>query len=76
VVLHYVNENLTLSDITDVIKIAVKYKQNDFSIFINGFELFSENTGLTPIGLDSLQFNSDGLGGSPFYCKHKTNTIL
>jgi hypothetical protein len=64
---NYVNENLTLSDITDVIKIAVKYKQNDFSIFINGFELFSENTGLTPIGLDSLQFNSDGLGGSPFY---------
>jgi len=68
---NYVNENLTLSDVTDVIKIAVKYKQNDFSIFINGFELFSENTGLTPIGLDSLEFNSDGIGGSPFYGKTK-----
>jgi len=68
---NYVNENLTLSDVTDVIKIAVKYKENDFSIFINGFELFSENTGLTPIGLDSLEFNSDGIGGSPFYGKTK-----
>jgi hypothetical protein len=64
---NYVDENITVSDVTNIMKIAVKYKQNDFSIFINGFELFTEPTGSTPIGLDSLQFNSDGLGGAPFY---------
>ena len=64
---NYVNENITVSDITDVMKIAVKYKQNDFSIFINGFELFTETNGSTPINLNTLGFNSDGLGGAPFY---------
>ena len=64
---NYVNENITVSDVTNIMKIAVKYKQNDFAIFINGFELFTKTSGSTPIGLDSLGFNSDGSTGSPFY---------
>jgi len=68
---NYVNENITVSDVTDIMKIAIKYKQNDFAIFINGFELFTETSGSTPVGLDTLQFNSDGTGSAPFYGKAK-----
>ena len=41
-------------------KVAVKYKANDFSFWINGLKVSTDSSGSTPIGLDSLQFN----GGS------------
>ena len=61
----------TSSDITQNSKIAVKYKQNDFALWVNGVErstdtsgsVFSENT------LNSLDFNIGG--GSHFYSKTK-----
>ena len=51
-------------------KIAIKYKVNDFAIWLNGVEVFADTSGDVPIGLDKLQFNSGG-GVSNFYgnCK-------
>ena len=61
----------TSSDITQNSKIAVKYKENDFALWVDGVErstdtsgsVFSENT------LNSLDFNIGG--GSHFYSKTK-----
>ena len=61
-----VNENIIVNDITETQKIAIKYKLNDFNIYLNGFKVFSLNNGLTPEALSNLSFNSDGLGGSAF----------
>ena len=47
-------------------KILFKYKENDFSIFVNGFEVLTETSGATPNGLDELRFDN-GFGGNTFY---------
>ena len=39
------------------IKIAIKYKQNDFSSFVNGVKTLQQNTGTTPSGLDRVTFD-------------------
>ena len=39
-------------------KIAFKYKQNDFKIYINGTQVFSDTSGNTPIGLSRFDFAS------------------
>jgi hypothetical protein len=51
-------------------KIAFKYKQNDFEIWGNGFELDTNTSGNTPIGLSELAFD-DGSGSNNFYGKTK-----
>ncbi len=55
----YVDINVVLNDITIFNKIAFKYKENDFSAFINGFEVGSDNTGLVPASntLNELSFS-------------------
>ena len=56
-----------LSDITNYNKVAIKYKQNDFALWINGFEFDVDNSGDTPINLSQMQF-ADGNGSdAPFY---------
>ena len=65
------NQTITISDVTTLNKIAIKYKLNDFAIWINGIKLFTDTSGSTPIGLNKLQFNSDGIGGAPFRGKTK-----
>jgi len=47
-------------------KIAVKYKQDDVSIYINGFLILSSNNCDTPLNLSELAFD-DGQGLEPFY---------
>ena len=32
-------------------KIAVKYKTNDFSLFVNGFEVATSNSGNSPLNI-------------------------
>ena len=54
----------TVSDITSVSKIAFKYKQNDFALWINGQNVANTQIGETPIGLNELGFNDDGSTGS------------
>ncbi len=63
------------SDVTLVngyAKVAVKYKENDFALWINGVEAATDNSGLVWSNgvLDTLKF-SDGDNASPFYGKTK-----
>ena len=61
------------SDINNILlnnKVAVKYKSNDFALWVNGFELGVDNSGLSPIGLSELSFD-DGSGIFDFYGKTK-----
>ena len=69
----------SLSDVTEKIKIGLKYKLNDFALWVNGFEVATSTSGNIPSGLNSLSFNQY-TGGSPFYGKTKQiqyfNTVL
>ena len=60
-------------------KIAVKYKVNDFALWINGFEVDTDNNGAVPIGLNDISFDR-GNGSNDYYGKTKEigyyNTIL
>mgnify|MGYP003666878304 CR=1 FL=1 len=58
-----------LSSPTDIIKVAFKYKQNDFAFWVNGIEVGSDSLGNVPTGLNVLSF--DYGGGSDFYGKTK-----
>jgi len=60
----------TVQDIKNNIKIAFKYKNNDFAFWVNGFEVGTDNIGSTSTGLSSLDFSNVG-GGQPFYGKTK-----
>ena len=60
------NTNTQLLDSTINSKFAFKYKQNDFAIWINGFEVDTDTLGVTPIGLSELAFDN-GVGGGDFY---------
>ena len=72
----YIFLNYNVTDITSYIKIAVKYKANDFATFINGVKVNSQTTtSSAPIGLDRLNFDS-GVGGSPFYGKAKALAVF
>ena len=42
-----VNNNITISDITDFNKLAFKYKENDFALWINGVEVLTDTSGIT-----------------------------
>lgn len=59
-----------LGNDTDFNKIAIKYKINDFALWINGTEISTNISGVTPIGLSELSFNRGD--GSPFYGKTKS----
>ena len=58
------------TDITTFSKIALKYKQNDFALWINGTEVATDTSGNTPIGLSELAFDN-GTGTQLFYGKTK-----
>ena len=51
-------------------KVALKYKVNDFSFWVNGFKIAVDTNGITPVGLNRLNFDN-GVGGSDFYGKTK-----
>ena len=56
--------------VQDFNKVAVKYKANDFAIWINGTQRDTDTSGSTPTGLNLLAFD-DGAGSSDFYGKVK-----
>ena len=62
----------TLSDTSLYNKISLKYKENDFSVFINGFKLLTDDSGSTFSNgvLNQLNFNRSD-GNDPFYGKAK-----
>ena len=53
-------------DVTNFNKIALKYKENDFALWVNGFEIDVDLSGITPINLNNLKFDG-GSGAVPFY---------
>jgi len=57
-----------VTDITDFNKIAIKYKQDDFALWVNGSERVAGTSGSTPIGLNTLRFE-DAAGNNDFYGK-------
>ena len=58
-------------------KLAFKYKENNFSFFIDGIEVNANNSGTTfsPNTLNKLQF-SDGVNGANFYGKAKCVAVF
>ena len=59
----------TVSDTTLFNKLAVKYKENDFALWISGFEVDTDTLGSTPVGLNTLEFDLSGVDN--FYGKSK-----
>jgi hypothetical protein len=66
------NEYITISDLTNFNKIAIKYKVNNFAIWVNGLELATDLIGTTFSSgtLTNLNFD-DGSGNADFYGKTK-----
>jgi len=56
----------TLSDVKSLHKVAIKYKENDFSFWVDGSKISSGSSGLAPIGLSELSFDN-GSGGARFF---------
>jgi hypothetical protein len=67
------------SDTTNFFKVALKYKQNDFALWVNGIQIATDTNGNAPTGLNTLNFDS-GSGSNDFFGKIKNvqvyNTAL
>ena len=64
------DESYNSVDVLSNTKIAVKYAQDNFALFINGVKRFSDTSGNTPVGLNVLNFDA-GSTAIPFYGKAK-----
>jgi hypothetical protein len=51
------NMTYTAIDITEYLKIAVKYKVNDCALYVNGQEVVVDSSATMPSGLDKLSFD-------------------
>ena len=65
----YFDEYYGVTSILDFHKVAVKFKENDFALWIDGVERATDTSGSTPIGLNTLAL--DQAGGDNFYGKVK-----
>ena len=63
----------TLTDATNFVKVAIKFKQNDFALWVNGIEVATDTSGNTPIGLSELDFDYNG--GNKFFGKTKSVAV-
>jgi hypothetical protein len=55
-----INESVSGYGLNQNLKIAAKYKQNDFAIWVNGFEVITVSSGNTPTNLNSLDLKGQG----------------
>jgi hypothetical protein len=71
------NEYITISDLTEFNKIAIKYKVNDFAIWVNGIELATDTSGTTFSSgtLTNVNFD-DGSGNADFYGNVKSVAVF
>ena len=60
----------TMPDATTPFKMAYKYKENDFALWVDGFQRGTDSSGSLPTGLAKLNFDN-GAGGNDFYGKTK-----
>lgn len=57
------------TSISDNVKVALKYKENDFALWVNGVEVLTDSSGIVAIGLSRCDFSINGI--LPFYGKCK-----
>lgn len=57
------------TSISDNVKVALKYKLNDFSLFVNGVKVATDTSGITPITISRFDFAIGAI--LPFYGKCK-----
>ena len=69
------DQTTTAYTITENNKIAIKYKANDFALWINGVQVFADTSGTTPTGLNELAFD-DGAGNNDFYGNTKAVAVF
>ena len=62
-------------DITVFSKIALKFKLNNFSLYIDGVEVANDTSGAVPTGLKELAFD-DGNNSNQFYGRCKTVAVF
>ena len=60
----------TLEDRTANNKISIRYKLNDFSLWVNGFKVVTDNIGSVPTSLNDLSY-TNGNGVANWYGKTK-----
>lgn len=58
----YADFGFVVSDVTTFNKVALKWKANDFQLWINGVKRAADLAGLAPIGLDRFGFDLAGSG--------------
>ena len=61
------NFDTTITSVNSFSKIALKYKANDFALWVNGVEIYSDSSGSVSLGLDTLQFTDGNGTNRPFY---------
>ena len=63
--------------VTDMNKVAFKYKENDHALWINGVEVLTDNSGVTFNADELIKLNlSNGTGAIPFYGKVKALAVF
>jgi hypothetical protein len=55
------------ADITDFNKVALRYSENNFSLFLNGVKVVTDTSGLAPVGLNRLTYGNGVSNATPFY---------
>jgi len=70
------DNNFTLTEITDFSKIAVKWKLNDFALWVDGVERATDSSGAAPIGLSQLQLSNYNSSSNDFYGKCKALAVF
>ncbi len=48
----------TSYNLTDYHKIAIKYKLNDYAVYVDGSEIYTDTSANVPTGLNTINFNS------------------
>jgi hypothetical protein len=69
------NANMSGVSVLDLNKVAIRYKENDFSLWINGVEVATGTSGSTPSGLSELNFTR-GDGANKFSGKVKALAVF
>jgi hypothetical protein len=69
------DEEYTVTSTLDYHKVAIKYKANDFALWIDGVERFTDTSGSAPIGLNKLAFDT-GISILNFYGKCKALAVF
>lgn len=69
------NSNYTPPTTLDANKVAIKYKANDFALWVNGFEVATDTSGSAPTGLTQVDFDA-GNGTQDHYGKTKELAVF